>query len=133
MKLAMVSKNRDWFLRIGLASVFLFHGLMKFSVAAGMAKMMGMPIGIIYMIALAEVGGASLIILGGILKKPLLSKIAGLILTGIMIGAIGMVHWGQWSFMATTSHPMGGMEFQVVLMLISLFFVFDCGSKSESS
>lgn len=34
-----------------------------------------------------------------------------------------MVHRGQWSFVASESHPMGGMEFQVVLTLIALYFV----------
>jgi putative oxidoreductase len=34
-----------------------------------------------------------------------------------------MVHWGQWSFVASDSHPMGGMELQVVLLLIGLYFL----------
>ena len=33
-----------------------------------------------------------------------------------------MVHWGQWSFVASDSHPMGGMEFQVVLLALGLWF-----------
>ncbi len=36
----------------------------------------------------------------------------------VMLGAIFMVHWGQWHFMATETHPMGGMQFQVTLLLI---------------
>jgi putative oxidoreductase len=40
----------------------------------------------------------------------------------VMIGAIVMVHWGQWSFVATETHPRGGMEFQMVLLLLALWF-----------
>jgi putative oxidoreductase len=39
-----------------------------------------------------------------------------------MLGAIAMVHWPRWSFVPSETHPMGGMEFQVVLMLLGLFF-----------
>lgn len=37
-----------------------------------------------------------------------------------MIGAILMVHNSHWHFNAG---EMGGMEFQVVLLLISLYFI----------
>jgi len=42
------------------------------------------------------------------------------------------VHWGQWSFVPSASHPMGGMEFQVVLMLIMLYLVVT-GNRSIDS
>ncbi len=32
-----------------------------------------------------------------------------------MLGAIAMVHWRRVNFLPTESHPMGGMEFQLVL------------------
>jgi len=38
-----------------------------------------------------------------------------------MIGAITLVHWGRWNFVPTESHPMGGMEFQVTLILLMLY------------
>ena len=38
------------------------------------------------------------------------------VIVPVMAGAIALVHWGKWSFVASESHPMGGMEFQVVLM-----------------
>ena len=41
-----------------------------------------------------------------------------------MIGAIAMVHWGQWNFVANEAYPMGGSEFQVTLLLVSLYFLF---------
>jgi len=41
----------------------------------------------------------------------------------VLIGAIAMVHSGQWSFVPSETHPMGGMEFQVVLLLMAIWFV----------
>ena len=41
----------------------------------------------------------------------------------VLIGAIAIVHWGQWNFVPTESHPMGGFEFQAVLLLVSLYLV----------
>ena len=40
-----------------------------------------------------------------------------------MAGAIALVHWGQWNFVASENFPMGGSEFQVTLLLVSLYFV----------
>jgi len=34
-----------------------------------------------------------------------------------------MVHWGRWRFVPTESYPMGGMEFQVVLLALALWFL----------
>ena len=50
--------------------------------------------------------------------------LAGLAIVPVMLGAIFMVHWGRWSFSPTETHPMGGMEFQVVLLLIALFSTY---------
>jgi len=33
-----------------------------------------------------------------------------------------VVHWEQSSFVSTETHPMGGMEFQVLLLLMALYF-----------
>ena len=41
-----------------------------------------------------------------------------------MIGAILKFHWGRWAFNPTDAHPMGGLEFQVTLLLLALYFVF---------
>jgi putative oxidoreductase len=49
-----------------------------------------------------------------------------------MIGAIVMVHWGQWSFVATDTHPMGGMEFQVVLLLMGLYYLVRGNSEPSA-
>ena len=40
-----------------------------------------------------------------------------------MIGAIYLVHWGQWSNVPSETHPFGGMEFQTLLLAVGAFFV----------
>ncbi len=116
------SNHAHWLVRIALASIFLYHGLGKFPQAPMMAKMMNMPVFMIYLLGMMETLAALLLIVGG-LGKDWATRIGGILIATVMAGAIMMVHWGQWSFQATESHPMGGMEFQVMILLISLFLV----------
>lgn len=119
---ALLSPHAHWLLRVGFASVFLFHGVGKLAGPAQFAEMMQLPLLIAVLVALAEVGGGLALLVGGALKRDWLTRLGGLVTVPVMIGAIAMVHWGQWSFAATNSHPMGGMEFQVVLLLMGLYF-----------
>lgn len=120
---ASLAPHAHWLLRIGFASVFLFHGIGKFAAPTQFAEMMHLPLLVVLLVALAEVGGGLAIVAGGTLRKDWMTRLGGLVTVPVMIGAIAMVHWGQWSFVATESHPMGGMEFQVVLLLMGLYFV----------
>ena len=115
--------HAHWLLRIGLASVFLFHGIGKFADLNGFSVMMSMPVFISTLVALAEVGGALFLLVGGWLKNDLLTRLGAAAFIPVMLGAITMVHWPRWNFVATETHPMGGMEFQVVLMLVSIYLV----------
>lgn len=120
-----------WLLRLALISVFLFHGLGKFMALSQTAEMMGgMPMAILA--AVMETGGALLILFGGF-GKELLTRLGGLLIAPVMMGAIAMVHWGRWAFTTTESHPMGGMEFQVTLLLIALYFVIVGNRHTASS
>ncbi len=119
--LGKINENGHWLIRLSLASIFLFHGFGKFPMAEMMAQNMGMPLIMIYMLATMEVMGG-LFILGGALFSEILTRIAGAIFTVTMLGAIMMIHWPQWSFVASESHPMGGMEFQLLVFLISIVF-----------
>lgn len=47
-----------WLPRLTLAATFLYHGLGKFPMAEGMAQIMGWPVILVYLLALAEIGGA---------------------------------------------------------------------------
>jgi len=109
-----------WLLRIALASVFLFHGLSKYPNLAGLAQMLNMPTFMIFMVATAETLGGLLVLLGGGMKDWM-TRLGALMLVPVMLGAIFMVHWPRWSFTASDTRPLGGMEFQVVLLLVSLY------------
>jgi putative oxidoreductase len=117
----------DWLLRIALASVFIFHGASKAQgLMAGGPVPMGHSFEVWALVALAEVAGGLGILLGGLLSGAIgdaITRLSGLAIVPVMLGAIVMVHWGRWNFVPSDTHPMGGMEFQVVLVLIGLFFV----------
>lgn len=123
---ALLVRHSHWLLRTALASVFLFHGLQKFFMGiGGFAAMMELPIAIAFLVALAEVLAGLGIIAGAAWHNrwgDIATRLAALAIVPVMLGAITMVHWGQWSFMASESHPMGGIEFQVVLLFLALYF-----------
>lgn len=117
-----ISKNGHWAIRLSLAATFLFHGFIKFPAAEMMAQDMGMPVLMVYLLALMEVTGGVLIIAGA-LFHDLVTRAAGALFSVVMLGAIMMVHWPQWSFVASETHPMGGMEFQLLVLIISVLFI----------
>ena len=75
-----------------------------------------MPLAMAWAVALAEIAaGAALIV--GAFGKEFLTRLGGLIVIIIMIGAIGMVHFKNgWNVMN------GGMEFQVLMLAVGLYF-----------
>ena len=117
-----LAQQAHWAPRIALASVFLFHGLTKFPNLGGMAEMMGLPVAIFTLVALAEAVGGALILIGAF-TKDIVTRLGGLLIIPPMLGAISMVHWGRWSFTPAEGFPMGGMEFQVTLLLLGVYFV----------
>ncbi|AHK78639.1 DoxX [Ectothiorhodospira haloalkaliphila] len=124
---ALLARHSHWLLRAGFASVFLFHGVEKFVMGiGGFAAMMNLPVTVAFLVAMAEVLAGVGIIVGATVRNRLgdiVTRLAGLAAAPVLVGAIAMVHWGQWSFVASDSHPMGGMEFQVVLLLLALSFI----------
>ncbi len=108
--------HAHWLLRIGLASVFIYHGLYKVMNFEGFSQMMGLPTSVAALVTFAELAGGVGIIVGAF-SKDLITRVAGLAMAPILLGAIFMVHWGQWNFAPAEGFPMGGMEFQVVLLL----------------
>ena len=114
--------HAHWLLRLCLTSVFIYHGSMKFMNIEGFTQMMGLATPTAVLVAFAEVVGGIGIIVGG-LSSDLVTRLAGLAIAPVMLGDIFMVHWGRWNFMASEEFPAGGMEFQVVLLLIAIYFV----------
>jgi putative oxidoreductase len=117
--------NAHWLLRIGVVSVFLYHGILKFSNLDGFATMLPISYTEVVFVALANIGSV-LVILGGFrndILSDLATRIGAALNIPVMVGAIALVHWGRWNFVPTDTHPMGGMEFQVTLVLLMLYLV----------
>ena len=127
--------NAHWLLRISLASVFIYHGLLKFLNLEGFAQMLPISYLQVVLVAMAETGGGLLVLLGGFRNDAfsnLATRIGAALNLPVIIGAVVIVHWGQWNFVPSATHPMGGMEFQVVLGLIMLYLVIT-GNRSIGS
>ncbi|MFQ6677817.1 MAG: DoxX family protein [Fidelibacterota bacterium] len=123
-----------WLPRLSLGATFLFHGFGKFPMAEMMAKGMGMPIMMVYILALMEIAGGLLILWGGV-GPDWATRVAGLIFAVIMVGAISKFHLANgWSFTSGwgdgTNH-MGGAEFQTLIVAVSLFFAFKGNSVNS--
>ena len=114
--------HAHWLLRISLAGVFIFHGIGKVMMFGGFSQMMGLPTPVAALVTLAEVAAGVGIIVGAF-TNDLITRLAGLAVVPVLLGAIFMVHWGRWNFTPAEGFPMGGMEFQVVLLLMALFFL----------
>lgn len=116
--------HAHWLLRFSLAAVFLYHGLTKFPALGMLSEMMGMPVFMIAMLALAETAIGILILVGGV-GPSWATRTAGLITAIDMIGAIVLVHWPHgWNSVNMGMGNEGrGMEFQVTLLTIGLYFL----------
>ena len=118
------TSNAHWLLRISIVSVFLYHGILKFMNLEGFAQMLPISYAEVVLVALAEVGGSLLILAGGFrndLWSDIATRLGAILNIPVMIGAITLVHWGRWNFLPSETHPVGGMEFQVVLILIMIY------------
>lgn len=121
-----LNNNAHWLLRISIVSVFLYHGALKFMDLEGFANMLPISYTSVVLVALAQVGGSILLLAGGLSQSrlaDLATRVGAFLNIPVMIGAITLVHWGRWNFVPTETHPLGGMEFQVVLLLIMGYVV----------
>ena len=117
-----LATSAHWTLRIALASVFIFHGWMKLKGIEGFAQMMNLSYTVALLVALAEFAGGVLVLAGAV-TRDWVTRLGAAFFIPVMAGAIAMVHWGQWNFVPNADFPMGGSEFQVTLLLVSLYFV----------
>jgi putative oxidoreductase len=123
-QLNKLSGIAHWLPRLSLAAIFLYHGFPKVAIAGDVAAMMGMPVFMVLMLGAVEVGGALLLLWGGF-GPDWATRVAGIMFTVVMIGAIGMVHaqYG-WNSINMGDNGGRGMEFQVLIIATSLLFVF---------
>ena len=104
-----LTTNAHFLLRISLASVFIYHGALKFMNLEGFAQMLPISYFMVVLVALAETSGGLLVLLGGF-RDDAMSDLA------TRIGA-------ALNFLPSETHPMGGYQFQAVLILVSLYLV----------
>lgn len=124
-QLNKLSGIAHWLPRLALAAIFIYHGFPKVVMAGAVADMMGMPAIMVFMLGAFEVGGALLLLWGGF-GPDWTTRAAGLIFTAVMVGAISMVHLqhGWNSVNMGTGNEGRGMEFQVLILAVSLLYAF---------
>ena len=121
-----VTPYAHWLLRAVLASVFVYHGVLKFMNLEGFAQMLPISYSQTVLVALAELAGGVLVLLGGFGNDrlaDLATRVGAAMQVPVLIGAIALVHWGRWNFVPTQDFPMGGMEFQASLILVALYLL----------
>ena len=124
--------SAHWLLRAGFASVFLFHGFGKVVAFSGFSQMMGLSVPVAGLVTFAEVAAGLGIIIAAF-QNELITRLAALASIPVLLGAIFMVHGPRWSFTPAEGFPMGGMEFQVVLLLIAVYFLITGNQQGQAS
>lgn len=125
-----------WLLRLIIASVFIYHGVLKFENLAGISQMLSLSSPVVVLVALAEVVGGVLVLVGGFKEDrlgDLMTRVGALIMIPVLIGAVVRVHWGRWNFVPTEDFPMGGMEFQISLLLVCGYLLLKGNNINSAS
>jgi len=112
--LKKLAPHVHWGLRLSLAATFIYHGWGKFPVEAS-SQAMGMPVPMVWAVALAELA-AGVLLIAGAFGKEILTRLGALIVVVIMIGAITIVH-AKNGFSVMN----GGMEFQLLMLVSGLY------------
>ena len=107
-----LSPHVHWGLRLSLAATFVYHGVGKFPIEG---PMMGMPVALVWLLALGEITAGALLIAGAF-GKELLTRLGALIVIVVMIGAIAMVH-AKNGF----NVMQGGLEFPLLMLVTGLY------------
>lgn len=114
------SKYAHWLVRFSLAATFIYHSIPKLMHPG----MMGMPIAIVILVGLAELGGSLLLLWGGF-GPDWATRVGAAFFAIVMMGAIMMIHWAYgWNSINMGMGNQGkGMEFQVLILAVSLYYV----------
>ncbi len=108
-------------LRLAVAIIFIYHALPKLKNAKGMAQMMGMPAGMIFMLGGAEFLSSVGLVLG------IYMQLAAVLLAIVMIGAIyfKMAKW-RVPFAAMDKT---GWEFDLILLAANITILLSGGGS----
>ena len=108
-------------LRLTVAVIFIYHALPKLKNAKGMAQMMGMPAGMIFMLGGIEFLSSAGLVLG------IYTQLAAVLLSIVMIGAIyfKMAKW-RVPFAAMDKT---GWEFDLILLAASIAILLSGGGS----
>ena len=110
-----LAPHMHWLLRLSVAATFIVHGIPKFP-PDGLVQM-GIPLIVGWLVAFGEVGAGLALIVGAFTDERL-TRLGGLIVVVIMIGAIVLVHAKNgWDVQN------GGMEFQALLLAAGMYFL----------
>lgn len=121
-----------WLLRVAFAAVFLFHGAGKVATFSTFPEMMGLSIPVAGLVTFAELAAGLGIIIGGF-GHELITRLAAIAVIPVLLGAIVLFHGPRWSFTPAEGFPMGGMEFQVVLLLIAVYFLVTGNQQAKAA
>ena len=103
----LFKKNIHWLIRITLTITFVVHGYPKLGGNLDMGF-------IGYLVGPFEVIGGILLLLGPIVNNANLTRLGGMLISIIMLGAIFVVHLNDgWK----------GMEWQILILTTCLLFV----------
>ncbi len=110
-----LAPHAHWLIRLSLAATFIYHGLGKFppdDLVQG-----GMPVLVGWAVAIGEVAAGACLIAGPI-TKDLVTRLGGLGVIIIMLGAIFIVHLKNgWNVMNS------GMEFPALMLAAGVYFL----------
>lgn len=117
----------SWYLRLPFAATFFYHGAGKLLAPSFSSEQLDLPLPLVLLAGLAEVLIALGVLAGGTRHRlaPLLNRFSAIGAIPILIVAIAMHHWPKWSFVASAAHPLGGMEFQLLLLGVAVYLMQD--------
>ncbi len=117
-----------WLLRIALGSVFVIHGIGNFMNLTGFAEALRVSHGLAMVLALGEIGGGVLVLTGGFLEDWM-TRVGALMLIPVLLIVMFMVYGTDMGFTVSKVHVVGGMEYLLVMILVSLYVLLK-GNKT---